>query len=161
MANNLIAYFSWSGNIRRVAQRIQGLAGGDLFEITLLKPYSLDPNDALDEATRDLRIQARPALDKNVEDLGQYGNIFLGFPNWWGSIPMPIASFLAVGDFSFKKIFPFCSHGGGGVADSLKAIAKLAPVATIGEALSIQGDGGENLSHPISLWLDKIKVKKI
>lgn len=76
------------------------------------------------------------------------------FPNWWASIPMPIASFLEEYEFEGKTIIPFCSHGGGRFGQSLTAIAKLAPDAVMGEALSVHYSGGETLNEEISQWLD-------
>lgn len=75
------------------------------------------------------------------------------YPNWWASIPMPIASFLEEYDFSGKTILPFCSHGGGRFGQSLTAIAKLAPDAVMGEGLSVHYSGGSSLSADVSDWL--------
>lgn len=109
----LIAYFSWSGNTRGIAQEIQSQTGADLFEITPVNPYSTDYNTVLMEAQEDQHKQARPELSAHVQNMDEYDIILLGYPNWWASIPMPIASFLEEYDFSGKTIVPFCSHGGG------------------------------------------------
>ena len=77
-----------------------------------------------------------------MENLDEYDTILLGYPNWWASIPMPIASFLEEYDFAGKRIVPFCSHGGGRFGQSLTAIAKLAPDADLGEGLSVHYSGG-------------------
>ena len=151
----LIAYFSWGGNTQGVAQEIQSQTGADLFEITLVDPYSSNYNTVLDEAQRDQNEQARPELASHVEDMEQYDTILLGYPNWWASIPMPIASFLEEYDFSGKTIIPFCSHGGGRFGQSLTAIAKLAPDATMGEGLSIHYSGGSSLGADVAAWLEK------
>ena len=150
----LIAYFSWGGNTKGVAEEIQQQTGADLFEITMVHPYSSDYNTVLDEAQRDQNAQARPELATHVENMEQYDTIMLGYPNWWASIPMPIASFLEEYDFSGKTILPFCSHGGGRFGQSLTAIAKLAPNATMGEALSIHYSGGSELSSDVTDWLN-------
>lgn len=150
----LIAYLSWGGNTKGVAEEIQRQTGADLFEITLVNPYSSDYNTVLDEAQRDQNAQARPELATHVENMEQYDTIMLGYPNWWASIPMPIASFLEEYDFSGKTILPFCSHGGGRFGQSLTAIAKLAPNATMGEALSIHYSGGTELSSDFTDWLN-------
>lgn len=155
----LIAYFSWGGNTEGVAEEIQRQTGADLFEITLVNPYSSDYNTVLDEAQRDQNIQARPELANHVENMAQYDIIMLGYPNWWASIPMPIASFLEEYDFSGKTILPFCSHGGGRFGQSLTAIAKLAPNAAMGEALSVHYSGGSELSSDIAEWLEKSNIK--
>lgn len=151
--NVLIAYFSWGGNTEGIAEEIQAQTGADLFEIELVTPYSSDYNTVLDQAQRDQSEQARPELSTHVEDMEQYDTILLGYPNWWASIPMPIASFLEEYDFSGKTIIPFCSHGGGRFGQSLTAIAKLAPDAVMGEALSIHYSGGATLSDDVAAWL--------
>lgn len=155
----LIAYFSWGGNTKGVAEEIQRQIGADLFEITMVHPYSSDYNTVLDEAQRDQNAQARPELATHVENMEQYDTIMLGYPNWWASIPMPIASFLEEYDFSGKIIIPFCSHGGGRFGQSLTAIAKLAPNASMGEALSIHYSGGSELQNDIAEWLEKNSIQ--
>jgi flavodoxin len=151
----LVAYFSWGGNTRSIAGQIQQKTGGDLFEIMPVKLYSTNYNTCLDEAQRDQREQARPPLKNHVANIAQYDVILLGYPNWWASIPMPIASFLEEYDFSGKTIIPFCSHGGGRFGQSLTAIAKLAPRSTIAEGLSVSYSGGNSLPRDIDAWLRK------
>ena len=151
----LIAYFSWSGNTRGIAQEIQRQTGADIFEITPVKPYSSDYNTVLMEAQEDQHRQARPELSGHVENFDEYDIVLLGYPNWWASIPMPIASFLEEYDFSGKTIIPFCSHGGGRFGQSLTAIAKLAPDSDLGEGLSVHYSGGTSLPDDISAWLDQ------
>lgn len=149
----LIVFFSWGGNTRGIAREIQTQTGADLFEIQLVNPYSSDYNTVLNEAQRDQNEQARPELATHIENMEEYDTIILGYPNWWASIPMPIASFLEEYDFSGKTIIPFCSHGGGRFGQSLTAIAKLAPDAVMGEGLSIHYSGGSSLSGDIEQWL--------
>ena len=156
----LIAYFSWSGNTQGIAEEIHRQTGADLFEITLVNPYSSDYNTVLDEAQRDQNAQARPEIENRVDNMEQYGVVLLGYPNWWASIPMPIATFLEDYDFSGKTIIPFCSHGGGRFGQSLTAIAKLAPDAKIGEALSVHYSGGSSLGRDVSGWLDLNGIQK-
>lgn len=156
----LIAYFSWSGNTRGIAKQIQRQTGADLFEIVCETPYSNDYNTVLKEAQRDQKEQARPKLATHVENMEQYDTIILGYPNWWASIPMPIASFLEEYDFTGKTIVPFCSHGGGRFGQSLTAIAKLVPGAVIGEGLSVHYSGDSGLNDEISEWLSINGIEK-
>ena len=151
--NVLIAYFSWSGNTRGIAEEIQRQTGADLFEIKLMEPYSTDYNTVLDQAQRDQNAQARPELSTHVEDMSKYDTIILGYPNWWASIPMPIASFLEEYDFSDKTIIPFCSHGGGRFGQSLTAITKLVPNAVLREGLAINYSGGSEMPDDVAAWL--------
>ena len=154
----LIAFFSWGGNTKGIAEEIQSQTGADIFEIELVNPYSDDYNTVLDEAQRDQNAQARPEIKNKVENMEQYDTIILGYPNWWASIPMPIASFLEEYDFSGKTIIPFCSHGGGRFGQSLTAIAKLAPNSAMGEALSIHYSGGSSLPDDVAEWLNTNKL---
>lgn len=156
----LIAYFSWGGNTKRIAEEIQQLTNADIFEITMVHPYSDDYNTVLDEAQRDQNRQARPELAAHVSNMEQYDTILIGYPNWWASIPMPVASFLEEYDFTGKTIVPFCSHGGGRFGQSITAIAKLAPKAAMGEALSIHYSGGSTRAGDIAGWLDKNNINK-
>lgn len=158
--NVLIAYFSWGGNTRGIAEEIQRQTGVDLFEIQLVEPYSTDYNTVLEQAQQDQNEQARPELSTHVEDMDQYDTILLGYPNWWASIPMPIASFLEEYDFSGKTILPFCSHGGGGLGQSQTAIAKLAPDANIAEGLAINYSGGSGMPEDVSAWLDANGIER-
>ena len=151
----LVAYFSWSGNTRRIASQIHEKVGGDLVEIEMTKPYSRSYNTCLEESLRDLRADARPALKTRVADMGRYDVIFLGYPTWWATIPMPVATFLGTYNFSGKTIIPFNSHGGGRLGQAVSAIAKLCPNATIKEALSISYGGGGTLRQDIDAWLRK------
>ena len=156
----MIAYFSWGGNTRGIAQEIQSQTGADLFEISPVEPYSTDYNTVLMETQEDQHNQARPELFDHVDNMDDYDTILLGYPNWWASIPMPIASFLEEYDFSGKRIIPFCSHGGGRFGQSLTAIAKLAPDADMGEGLSVHYSGGSTLSEDIQNWLDINGINK-
>lgn len=150
----LIAYFSWGGNTRGIAEEIQRQTGFNLFEIQCETPYSDDYETVLDQAQEDQNIQARPALAAHVEHMERYDTVILGYPNWWASIPMPVASFLEEYDFAGKTILPFCSHGGGRFGQSLTAIAKLAPEATLLDGLAVSYSGGSALSENVRAWLE-------
>ena len=149
----LIAYFSWSGNTKGIAQNIYQRIDADIVELTPVQPYSADYNTVLMEAQEDQHKNARPELNEHIDNMEQYDIIILGYPNWWASIPMPIATFLESYDLSGKTIIPFCSHGGGRFGQSLTAIAKLAPDSVIGEGLSVHYSGGSTLDDDITAWL--------
>lgn len=151
----LVIFYSWSGNTRGVAAQIHRQVGGDLVELELVKPYSTNYNTCLDEAQRDQNQDARPELKIKIADISQYDVVYLGYPNWWATIPMPIATLLESYDFTGKTIAPFCSHGGGRLGQSVTDIAKLAPKAKITEGLSVHYSGGSSLSRDIDNWLRK------
>mgnify|MGYP003069037093 CR=1 FL=1 len=157
--NVLVAYFSWSGNTRGIARLLHQKIGGDLVEIEPVTPYSEDYNTCLDQAKRDQERAARPELKTRIADMARYDAVFLGYPNWWASIPMPIAFFLEQYDFSGKTIVPFVSHGGGRLGQSVTDIAKLCPSSRILEALSVRYSGGASLSGDMDDWLGRIGMR--
>ncbi len=149
----LVVYFTWSGNTRLIAEEVGKQVGVEPIELLCEHPYSTDYNTCLDEAQRDQNQQARPALATRVDDMAQYGTIYLGYPNWWASIPMPVATFLGSYDFAGKTILPFCSNGGGGLGQSVAAISKLAPAAHVGQGLSIYYSGGADMPRQVEEWI--------
>lgn len=107
------------------------------------------------------KTTAAPAGGRqDASEMADYDTVILGYPNWWASIPMPVASFLETHDFSEKRIIPFCSHGGGRFGQSLTAIAKLAPGAIIGEGLSVHYSGGATFPDDVAVWLDANEMER-
>lgn len=98
----LIAYFSWSGNTEQLAGDIQEQLGGDLFKIEPETPYTDNINELSGLALQEQRDNALPALAAHVEDIDQYDVVFIGYPNWWSDMPMPVFTFLEEYDFSGK-----------------------------------------------------------
>ena len=156
----LIAFYSWGGNTRRIAHEIQSQTGADLIELTMVDPYSDNYSTVLMEAQEAQHRQDRPELSVHVDKMDEYDVILIGYPNWWASIPMPIATFLESYDFSGKQIIPFCSHGGGRFGQSLTAISKLAPNAVMGQALAINYSGGTAMPGDVSAWLDANGIER-
>lgn len=149
----LVVYFSWSGNTENAAEIIEEKTGARVEELELVEPYSDNYNEVLDEAQEDLNHDARPELETKIDNIDDYDVILIGYPNWWATIPMPIATFLESYDFSNKIIIPFCSHGGGGFGQSITDISKFASNSRIGEGLSIHYSGGSELEEDIDEWL--------
>lgn len=125
------------GNVETMAQMIESVTGGDLFSFQTTQKYPVNYDELIELGGEEKSQNVRPELATHVDNMEQYDVIFLGYPNWWASIPMPIASFLEEYDFSGKTILPFCSHGGGGLGQSQTAIAKLVPGANLAEGLAI------------------------
>ncbi len=148
------------GTTRGIAGEVRKQSGGDLFEIEPVREYSSDYNTVLNEAQRDQRENARPKLKGRVENFGQYDVILLGYPNWWASVPAPVASFLESYDFSGRTIIPFCSHGGGRLGQSVTAIGKLAPNAVISTPLSVHYGGGSSMPADVAAWLAKNELNE-
>lgn len=154
----LVAYFSWSGNTRTMAEAIQTHLDTDLFEITTVNGYSEDYNTVLDEAQAEQRENARPELAEQVEDMEQYDVVFLGYPNWWGDAPMAIYSFLDAYDLSGKTVIPFVTSGGSGFSRTISAIEEAEPEATVIEGLALSGSSVGSAGDQITQWLDGLAL---
>lgn len=156
--NNLIAYYSRSGNTRKIADLIQKEIGGDLFEILPKVPYPELYNAVVDQAKIEIRTGFKPALASTVDHFGQYGNFFVGSPNWWSTVAPPVTTFLTSYDFSGKTIAPFCTHGGGGLGRIDKDLAKFCPRSVILDCFTTYGDGGANIQSRVLEWLNRIEM---
>jgi flavodoxin len=152
----LVAYFSHSGNTDAVAKQIHEIVGEDLFQIETVKPYSRDHNEAVEQARNEVREASLPKLKTSVENFASYKVIFIGYPNWWSTIPRPVATFLSENDFTGKSIAAFCTHEGSGLGRSIADINRLCPHATLLEGLAIRGNSARNAEHEVTAWLRKI-----
>ena len=148
----LIAYFSWSGNTEAVAREIQAQTGADLFEIVPAEPYTDDYDELLDIAQEEQSSDARPAIAETV-DLSSYDTVYLGFPNWWGDMPMILYTFLDEYDLSGKTVVPFNTSGGSGFSGSLDTIAEMEPEAEITEGISLGSEEAEDCADEVAEWL--------
>ena len=133
----LVAYFSWSGNAKALAGQIAQATGGDLFEIKTITPYPNSYDECTKVAKQELAGNARPAISGSIADMAQYSIVFLCYPNWWGTLPMAVFTFLEAHDFSGKTIYPLVTHGGSNFGRSLDDIRKLSPKAVLGEGLDV------------------------
>jgi flavodoxin len=163
----LIAYFSRAGenhvggrivslpvgNTEVAANMIQKLTGGTTFRIDAVNKYPAGYNETTEVAREELRQDARPELAGHVDDMGDYSVILLGYPNWWGTMPMAVSSFLEEYDFSGKTVMPFCTHEGSGMGRSCGDIKKLCPGARVSQGLAIRGGNVQRAEHDISEWL--------
>ena len=145
------------GNTEVAAGFLQKLIGAELFKLEPMQEYSKDYNECIAQAQADQRRGARPELKTYPENLTQYDTIYLGYPNYWGTMPMAVFTFLEHFDFTGKKIFPFCTHEGSGMGNSEADIRRLCPGAQIGKGLALKG-GSVNYAQPeITKWLEEIK----
>ena len=146
------------GNTEVVAQMIQKKTGGDLFHIETVAAYPKGYTETTEVAKNELRTKARPELKRKVENIGAYDVLFLGYPNWWGTPPMAIFTFLESYNFSGKTIVPFCTHEGSGMGHSEKDIAKSCPKATVLPGIAIQGSSVSSAEAEVSSWIDKMGI---
>ena len=146
----LVAYFSragenWEvgvidkGNTQIMAEMLSESLGADLFKIETVMEYPESYDEMLETATAQREADDRPELSSELTNLDDYDTIFLGYPIWWGGLPMPIYTFLESYDFSGKTIYPFNTHGGSGVAGTDKEIAGIVPDAQVQDGFAISG----------------------
>lgn len=156
----LIAYFSHSGNTKKIAEEIQGITGGELFEIKTVNTYSSDYNTVLDEAKAEQDEKARPELSEKITDMEQYQTVIIGFPIWWGDMPMAVYSFLDEYDLSGKTILPFCTHGGSGLSRTDGNIQNEEKDAKVLNGLAVSDTSLDDASGDIKQWLKENGVVK-
>lgn len=132
-----------TGNTRVIADMIAAKTGADLFEIKPAKKYPANYNECTDIAKKELNEHARPAIaeDKSTEE---YDTIFLGYPIWWGDMPMAVFTFLEAHDFNGKTIIPFATHEGSGMGRTEGSLKMALPGAKILKGLAIRGSIAQN-----------------
>lgn len=169
--DELIAYFSRKhenyvngeihnlkiGNTEIVSGIIQKLTGANVFKIEPIQEYSPNYNECIAQAQADQRRNARPELKKYPKNLDSYNTIYLGFPNYWSTMPMAVFTFLERFDFTGKTIRPFCTHEGSGMGSSCHDIQRLCPGAKITEGLAIQGGNASQSEEQVKQWLEEEK----
>ncbi len=167
MSNKIVVFYSRAGenyvdgglkeisvgNTEKVSNMIAELTGADLFKIEEVKPYSSKYNECVEEAKNDQKNNSRPELKKYPESLDNYDVVYLGYPNYWGTMPMAVFTFLEHFDFSGKVIKPFCTHEGSGMGNSVEDIKRECPLAKVETGLAIQGSSVENAKDKVEKWV--------
>lgn len=149
------------GNTQYVAQVIKDNTAGDIYRIEPKKPYPLNHDTLVDQAKKEQNEKARPEIAAKVKDMDKYDVIFLGYPNWWGDMPMILYTFLEEYDLSGKAIVPFNTHGGSGFSNTIRTIEKLQPKANVVEdGFTVSRNDVENAGPDIESWLKKIGYSK-
>jgi len=167
MAKTLIAFFSRAdenyfggamryvkvGNTEIVANIMKDLTGADTFKIEMKDPYSPVYMTCIDEAKEDLRTGARPELVSMPESIDEYDTMVLAYPNYWGTMPMAVFTFLEHFDFSGKTILPLCTNEGSGMGSSERDIRRTCPGAEVKKGLAITGSAAANSKSSVERWL--------
>lgn len=128
------------------------LIDADTFKIEMKNPYFPVYMTCIDEAKKDLRENARPELADYPESIDEYDTIVLGYPNYWGTFPMAVATFLERYDFSGKTILPLCTNEGSGMGSSERDLKKYAGGADVRRGLSITGSQAANAKAAVEKW---------
>ena len=167
MGKTLIAYFSRAdenyfggamryvkvGNTEIVINKIKEMIDADTFKIEMKNPYSPVYMTCIEEAKKDLRAKARPALISLPESIEEYDTIVLAYPNYWGTMPMAVFTFLEAFDFTGKTILPLCTNEGSGMGGSERDIKKTCPGAAVKAGLSVTGSRAADSGSGVQKWL--------
>ena len=166
MAKNLVIYFSrkgenyWKGNIKNltkgnteiVAEQIAAAVDADLFEVKRAEPYPANYDACTKEAQNEARVKARPELVKSLAQIEEYDTIFIGYPNWWGTMPMPMFTLLEQLNFSGKRVAPFCTHEGSGMGKSEKDVRAVCTGAEVVKGLAVKGTEAAVSAQRAAKW---------
>lgn len=158
---SLIAYYSRTGTTREVANRIRARIGGELFELKTTHSYPAEYRATTNQAKRELNDGFRPILVNQIDNMDAYDTVFIGFPNWWGTLPMAFFTFLEQYKLAGKTVIPFCTHEGSGFGSSLEDIRARCGNARILEGLALRGGGidrvaRDSVREEINRWLDRL-----
>lgn len=143
------------GNTEIAAKMIQDYTDADIFKMEPNVPYSEDYNECIAQAQDDQRRDARPELKEYPKSLEKYDTVYLGYPNYWGTMPMAVFTFLEHFDFTGKTIAPFCTHEGSGMGHSEEDIKRLCPGAVVKKGLAIHGASVSRSEKDIKEWIEK------
>lgn len=146
---------SLKGNVEYAAELIQAKVGGDLFRIETVEPYPAAYDPTINQALDEQRANARPELKNSIDPSG-YDTIYLGYPNWWGDMPMAIYTFLEQNDLSGKTVNVFVCHGGSRASSTLSAIKELQPSANVSDnVLTLYWTDIPNTAELVNEWITR------
>lgn len=158
MANKkiLVAYYSWSGNTKEVAEAIHEKVGGDIYRIETEQTYPEEYRATTAQAKREINEGFHPTLKGKVNNISQYDIIFLGSPNWWGTIAPAVSTFLADNNLSGKTIIPFITHGGGGEQNTITDLTAQCSGCNVSKDGWV---GFKSRTFGISGWIKDLNLK--
>ncbi|MGI5888652.1 MAG: flavodoxin [Oscillospiraceae bacterium] len=142
------------GNTALAAGYIHDALGGSMFELVPDKEYSSDHMELIKEAKEELRAGRRVPL-RGLPDFDGVDTVILGYPNWWGHLPMPVVTFLESRRWDGMRIMPFCSNEGSGLSDTVDDIRKYADGAEVMPGLAVTGSRTELHKDAIIAWARK------
>ena len=154
--NYSVGYIT-KGNTMILAEMIASKTGSDIFEIQPAKKYPADYDTCIDIAKKELNAKARPAILED-KDVSEYDTVYFGYPIWWGDLPMCFYTFIEAHDWNGKKIIPFCTHEGSGLAGTERNLKRALKGAEIMKGLAVRGSTAQNdksgAERAIDSWLN-------
>lgn len=154
-ASRILVDGKLQGNTQYVASVIEQATGGDLFEIKTAHTYPASHKALVDYAKAEQAAGTHPKLATHIPNLEQYDVVFVGFPNWWYDMPMPLYSFFEEYDFGGKTVVPFCTHGGSRFSQSVKTIRSMEKDATVLDGYAVSRDRVAESKPGVLNWLRK------
>lgn len=143
------------GNTEVIAEYIREIDSADLFKVETVIEYPADYMECIDVAKKEKQVAGRPKLKKTLENIDAYDTVYIGFPNWWGTLPMAMFTQLEALDFEGKVVKPFVTHEGSGFGSSLGDLTKLCVGAEIKNGLSIPGANVYDVRDTVRAWIDE------
>lgn len=157
-ASRLVSNGKIMGNTQYIASVISEATGSDLFEIKTVHTYPGSHKALIDAAKAEIDNNARPKLATHIKNLNDYDVVFVGFPNWWYDMPMPLYSFFDEYDFGGKTVIPFCTHGGSRFSGAIKTIRELEPKASVLDGYAISRDRVSEAKPNVLNWLKRFGI---
>ena len=151
----LVVYYSWGGNTKALAEQIHQKVGGDILELVPETPYPTGYRDTVDLAKVEINAGTKRPLKTQIPNLEQYDIIYVGFPNWWATMPAPMLTFVSDTNFQGKKLAPFVTHGGGGIQNCERDVKSKANNANVTEVLCLSG-GRNYADSTVTGWINKV-----
>lgn len=145
------------GNTEKAAKMLAEITGGELYKIEQAQPYSEDYQTCIAAAKADLQKKACPEVLDLPDALDAYDEIYLGYPNYWGTMPMAVYTFLENYDFTGKTIHPFCTHEGSGLSHTVQDIQRAAPDAVVTKGLAIHGSSVDGAKAALEKWVREVQ----
>ena len=155
----LIAFYSQTGNTKRIAEIIARQTKGKILEIAAGEPYKSLYLGGAERVKQERSNGIHPRILPTECNVEQYDTVFLGTPNWGNGIAHPLMSFLDEHKFDGNTIYPFCTHGGGGLAHIAGDIHKFCPNAQVGKSYATYDDGGIDAEKTVQKWLKEIEME--
>ena len=143
------------GNAEHIANLIKEYTNSDIYELVPVKEYSKDYMKCTEEAMAELKADSRPGFKDPLSNLDIYDTIYLCYPNWWGTFPRIVVTFLDKYDLSGKTIKPMCTHEGSGMGSSERELKKLLPNSIIKSGLAIKGTNAHKSDDLIKRWINE------